>query len=178
MLVNIVYPLEFGAYVYWPRQRPDAYLQFGLELVNVSNGSRPSRSSLFYEYYDGGVAHTADLHKLTGLLLDTFCHIDNNHDTVNRRKCTVGVLCKILVTGGVKYVYLVFAIIKPHHGGSDRNATLFFDLHPVGSRGFFYLIGFYRACHMKCTTKEQQLFGKGSLARIRVRNYGKCPPAG
>ena len=61
--------------------------------------------------------------------------------------------------GYVKDVDFVVTIIESHHRCGDRDATLFFDFHPVAGSSFFDFIAFNRSSHMDCSTEEEQFLG-------------------
>jgi len=69
-------------------------------------------------------------------------------------------------------------VFKGHDRGYDRNAALPFDRHPVGAGAAAVALGAHMACQLDGTAKQQQLFGQGGFARVRMRDDGEGAPAG
>jgi hypothetical protein len=90
----------------------------------------------------------------------------------------VGIFGKVLVTGRVEQVDEGVILLEAHHRCSYRDTPLALYLREVGGSVFLYLIALNGACHLYGTTEKQELFGKGGLTRIRVRNDGKRAPLG
>ena len=57
--------------------------------------------------------------------------------------------------------------------GADRDAALALDFHKIGHRAFFDFVAFYGAGGLDGPPKQQQFFGQGCFARIRVGYNGK-----
>lgn len=64
-------------------------------------------------------------------------------------------------------------ILKGHYTGCYADTTLAFYLHKVAGGMFLYFVAFYCACSLYGAAKEQELFRKGSLTGIGVRDDGK-----
>jgi hypothetical protein len=82
---------------------------------------------------------------------------------------------EVFVPRGVEQVDDAVAVGELHHRRSHRDAALFFQFHPVRSgvaRGLAALDG---ARHLYRLAVEQQFFGDGGLAGVRMRNNGKSP---
>ena len=120
------------------------------------------------------LAHTADLHQLTGLCLHTFGNVDHDNDAIHRRQGAEGILREVLVTRCIQDVNLMIRVIKRHHRSSDGDTTLFLNLHPVGCGGFLDLVRLHRACHVDRATKQQELLGQRCFTRIRVTDNCEC----
>ena len=119
-----------------PAQR--AYLDFQFAFQFVENVKRVTTFAVKFvdENNHWRLAHAAHFHQLAGLLLHTLCHIDHDDNAVDSRQRAVSVFRKVLVTGSVKDVDFIVAIVESHHGSRYGDTTLLFDFHPVGSCGF------------------------------------------
>ena len=126
---------------------------------------------------DGDMPQHTHLKQLYGLFFHTLGRVDHHHGGIRRHQCAVGILRKILVTGGVQNVDTMTGIFKLHRRRGDRNTSLFFDLHPVGYRMLGGFFAFYRTGGGDCPSVQQQLFGQGGLTRVGVRYDRKCASA-
>jgi hypothetical protein len=77
------------------------------------------------------------------------------------------------VTWCVQDIDLVIPVREGHDGSSHGDSPLPFDLHKVGGRVFFDLIGFDRAGFLDGTSEKEEFFGQGGFARIRVGHNAK-----
>ena len=172
-LIHVIHALKCLAYSYRPRKRSHRYLQFALQLVEDVKGITTLAVELVDKHNNRCIAHATHLHELACLLLHTLCHVDHDNNTVNGSKCAIGILGKVLVTGGIKNIYFVVAIVKSHDRCCNRYTTLLFYLHPVAGGSFLYLIGLYGTGNVDSTTKKQQLLGKGGFTGIGVTDNSK-----
>ena len=148
-------------------------MQLLLDLVQQVERILTVTVHLIDEHDHRGLTHTADLHQLTGLRLHTLGNVDHDDDAIHRRQGAEGVLREVLVTRRIQDVDLMIRIIKRHHRRSDRDTTLFLNLHPVGCSGFLDLVRLYRTRHMDCASKQQELLRQGGFTRIRVTDNRK-----
>ena len=144
------------------------------DLAQQLDGVANVAIQLVDEADDGRIAQTADIHQLDGALLHTLGAVDHHQCTVHRRQGAVGILGKVLVPGGVQQIYRARPIRKLHHRGRDRDTALLLHAHPVG-RGVRPLLALYAAGDLDGAAQQQQFFGDGGLARIRVGDDGKSP---
>ena len=77
------------------------------------------------------------------------------------------------MTRGIQQIDHAIPIGKLHHRGSYRNPPLLLHGHPVRSSMAITLAALYRSRHLNQVAQQQQLFGNGSLTRIRVGDNGK-----
>ena len=61
-------------------------------------------------------------------------------------------------------------VVELQHGGGDRDAPLFLQLHPVGGHLALLALGLDCPGLLDRTAVKQQLFGEGGFTRIRVGN--------
>ena len=154
VLIDVINSLELGANVDGPTQWTDTDLQFLLQLVENVKWVAALAVKLVDKNDDRRVAHAAHLHQFARLGLNTLCHVHDDNDAVHSCQCTIGVFGKVLVTRRVEDVDLVVAIVESHDRGSNRDATLLLNLHPVASGGFFDFVALDSTCHMNGSTEE------------------------
>ena len=119
----------------------------------------------------------ADLKQLPGLGLYAFCCVDDHDGGVGSHQSAVGVLGKVLVTGGVEDVNAVAVVAELEHRGRNGNTTLLFDFHPVGNGGAAVFLALDHTGLGDGASVQQELLGEGGFTGIRVRNNGKGPAA-
>ena len=81
------------------------------------------------------------------------------------------------MAGGVQDVDAVALVLELHDGGGDRDAALLLNLHPVGGGGPGVLFALDLPGLGNGPAVEQELFGQGGLAGVRVADDGKGTPA-
>ena len=119
------------------------------------------------------MTHHTYLEQLSCLCLHTLGSIDHHHGRIRRHQCTVRILRKILMARRIQDIDAEAVVIKLQHRGSNRNTSLFFDLHPVRNgvaRGSFSL---HRSSQIDRSSIEQKFLCQCSFSRIRVRNNRK-----
>ena len=114
------------------------------------------------------MAQGADLEQLDGLGLHALGGVDDHDGRVGCHQGAVGILRKVLVAGGVQNVDTLAGKVELQYRGSDRDTTLFFDVHPVRDGVFGALLALDRACLVDGSAVEQQLFGQSGLAGVRM----------
>ena len=122
--------------------------------------------------------HPADLHQLARLRLDALRSVDDDDDRIDGRERAVGVLCEVLVAGGVENIDLASRVFEAHHGRGHRNASLALDLHEVGRGALLDLVALDGSGHVDGAAEQQQFFRKGGFARVGVGDDGEGPPPG
>ena len=95
------------------------YLKLCLQLVKKVEGVASLTVHLVDEDDNRRVAHTADLHQLACLCLDTFRPVNYNDCRINGSERAESVFGEVLVARSVKYVHLIVLIVKLHDGGRD-----------------------------------------------------------
>lgn len=171
--IDIVHALETLADIDRPTEWTHGYFEFGLYLIEQVERVLTFTVELVDKDNNGGLAHAAHLHQLTSLCLNTFCRINYNNYAIYGSQCAIGILGKILVTGGVENIDFVIAVIKTHHRRGYRYTALFLDFHPVRGGGLLYLVGLHGSCHVNGAAKQQQFLGKSGLTGIGVTDNGK-----
>ena len=122
---------------------------------------------------DGDAALTADAEEFARLRLDALCRVDDHDGAVHRHQRAVRVLTEVLMARRIEDIDPIAVIVELQHRGRDRDAALFFDLHPVGDGMTLCLARLDRAREMYRPAVEQQLLGERRLARVRMRDDGK-----
>ena len=173
LLVKVIHPLEGGAVRDRKGQRANMDFKLVLHLVQEVKGLFRGAVELVDKDNHGGIAHAAHLHQAARLRLDTLRAVDDDNHRIDRRQRTVGILGKVLVTGRIEDIDLRALILETHHRGGHRDTALALDLHKVRGGSLLDFIAFHGTRHMDCTTKQQQLLGKGRLTGIGVGNDGK-----
>ena len=156
-----------------PVHRVGADAEHVLELVHEIERRLAEAVKLVDKGKDGDAALTADAEQLARLRLDALCRVDDHDGTVHRHQRAVRVLTEVLMPRRVEDVDPIAVIVELQHGGRDRDAALFFDLHPVGDGMTLRLARLDRAREMYRPAVEQQLLGERRLARVRMRDDGK-----
>ena len=80
---------------------------------------------------DGNVAHAADFEQLARPVFNALGPVDDHDGGIYSSECSIGVFRKVFVARRVQQVEHAAAIFKGHHRGHHRNATGFFNAHPV-----------------------------------------------
>ena len=176
-LVEVVYALERGAVRDRERQRPHADVELLFDLVQQVERLLRGAVELVDEDDYRGRAHAADLHQLARLRLDALGAVDDDDDRIDGRERAVGVLCEVLVAGGVENIDLASRVFEAHHGRGDRDSALAFDLHEVRSGALLDLVALDGSGHVDRAAEEQQFLREGGLARVGVGDDGEGSPA-
>jgi hypothetical protein len=133
---------------------------------------------LVHEGENGDAAPAADLEKLAGLRLDALARVDDHDGGIDGRQHAVGVFGKILVARGVEEIDPIAGIIELQDGRGNRNAALAFQFHPIGGGSALPAPGGDRAGQLQRAAVEEEFFGEGGLARVRVTDDGERPAPG
>ena len=78
--------------------------------------------------------------------------------------------------GCVEDIYFVVAVVESHYRSRHRNASLFFDFHPVAGGGLLYLVALYGSGYVYRATEKKEFFGKCGLAGVGVGYDGESSP--
>ena len=173
ILVQMIDTLETPAHTDGPGDRGAADLENFFDLVHQLDGIAAFAVELVDEGEDRGIAQPAHFHQPDGALLDALGAVDRHQRRVHRRQGAVGILGKILVTGSVQQIDDAIPVGKLHHRGGHGDAPLAFQLHPVRGRVTGRLAALNRARHLDGTAEQQQLFGQGGLAGVRMGDDGE-----
>ena len=149
------------------------HAQLALDLVQDVQWVAHFAVHLVHEGDDGRIALAADLDQAAGLRFHAVGRVNHHQRRVHGGQHAVGVFGEVLVAGGVEQVDHMVAVGHLHHGGRDRNATLLFNLHPVGGRMAAGLACLDRAGDLDRAREQQQFFGQRGFTGIRVGNDGK-----
>ena len=147
------------------------------DLVQQGHGVLGLAVQLVDEGDDRNVAQTTDLEQLERLRLDAFRCVQHHDGAVGGRQGPVGVLGEVLVAGGVEQVEHPAFELEGHDRGGNRDAALFFDLHPVRTGTPGLAARTHRAGRADGPAGEQDVLGQGRLARVRVGDDGEGAPA-
>jgi len=112
------------------------------------------------------------------LRFDTFTRVDDHDDRIDGGENAIGVFGKILVARRVEEIDPVAAVFKLQDGGTDGNAALAFEFHPVRSRGALGFAGGDGTGELDRATIEKKLFGERGFAGVRMRNDRESAAAG
>ena len=129
---------------------------------------------LVHKGEDGNMAQRTDLKELFGLGLDALGTVDDHDRGVGGHKGTVGILRKVLVTGGIEDVDAGAVVGKLQHRGGNRNTALLLDIHPVRDGVLGRALALDRAGGLDAAGIEQQLLGKRGLTGVRVADDREC----
>ena len=124
------------------------------------------------------MAQAADVKQLDGLRFHALGGVDHHQRGIDGGEHAVGVFGEVLVAGGVEQVDHMVAVIKLHDRRGDRDAALFFDIHPVGGGEFAAFFAFDGAGHLDGTGEEQEFFGERGFAGVGVGDDGEGAAAG
>jgi hypothetical protein len=109
---------------------------------------------------------------------DALAGVDDHQRGVHGGEHAVGVLGKVLVTGGVEQVDGAAGVVELQDGGADRDAALFLEFHPVRGRGALVLAGGDGPGEVQGVAVEQELLRQRRLARVRVGDDREGAAAG
>ena len=82
------------------------------------------------------------------------------------------------MAGGIEQIDAMTVVVELQHGGADRDAAFFFQLHPVGSRGPLVLAGRDRTGQLHGTAIQQEFLRQRGFAGVRVGNNRKGAASG
>ena len=157
----VIYALEVLAAADGPVHRVGLDAQLLLQLLQQLEGVPRLPIHLVDKGEDGDVPHGAHLEQLAGLGLHALGRINDHHRAVRGHEGAVGVLGEVLVAGGVQDVDAVALVLELHDGGGGPGVLFALDLPGLGNG----------------PAVEQELFGQGGLAGVRVADDGKGTPA-
>ena len=126
---------------------------------------------------DGDVAQGADLEQLDGLGLNALGGVDDHDRGIRCHQGAVGILREVLMARGVQNVHALACVVELQHRGSDGDAALLLDVHPVGHGVLCALLALDRACLIDGSAVQQQLFGQRRFAGVGVADDRKRPAA-
>ena len=106
-----------------------------LKVIEQREGVAHGPVTFVNEGEDGHAALAANLEELARLRFDAFGGIDYHHHRVHGGEHAIGIFGKILVTGSIQQIDVETLVIELEHGGTDRDATLALQFHPIGGGG-------------------------------------------
>ncbi len=178
LAVHIVNAFKSGAFADGPGEGRDFDAEFFFKFLQQIERILAFAVHFIDKNDHRRIAHAAHGHKLFGLLFHAFGGIYHQNHRVYRRQGAVRIFGEVFVTRRVQNIHAPSVVLKAHHRGGDRNATLLFNFHEVGSGRFFDFVAFYGTGRLNSTAKKQEFFGEGGLARIGVRNNGEGATTG
>ena len=143
-----------------------------------ASGSFAGRSNLLTNVQDREAMAPADLVQLSRLRLDAVRRVNHHHDAVGRNQRPVGILAEILVARSVEQRHAAALQLELERCRRNGNATLLFELHPVGRRRLSILTSTNGAGQLDGAGVQQQFFRKSRLAGVGVRDDGECAAPG
>ena len=153
-----------------PVDSPGGQLEFRFNFIQKRQGLPAGTIHLVDEGEDRDLAHPTHLKQLPRLRLQALGGVLEHHGVIGRRQGAIGVLGEVLVTRRVEQVDRGGVVVELQHRRSDRDAPLFFQLHPVGGHLALLAAGLHRTGLLNRTAVQQQLFRQGCLASIRMGN--------
>ena len=171
--VDVVHPTELLRIAHRPvhRRRRDAERR--LDIVHERERVFCGPIELVDERQDRQAMSPADLVQLSGLRLDAVRRVNHHHDAVGRDQRSVGILAEILVAWSVEQRHAAALQLELERGRRNGNATLLFELHPVGRRRLSIFTAANGAGQLDGAGIQQQLLRKGRLAGVGVRDDGE-----
>ncbi len=155
----VIYALKFLAAANGPVHGVGLNTQFPFQFVQKVKGILGFPIHFIDKGKNRDVPHGADLKKLPRLGFHALAAVDHHHGGVRRHQGAVGVLGKVLVAGSVQNVDTKAVPLELHHGGSNGNAALLFNFHPVGHGSPAVFLAFDRACLSDSAAVQQEFFG-------------------
>ena len=177
VVVEVIHAAKARTHADRPGHRGALDVQYRLDFVEQFDRRPAVAVELVDEADDGCIAQPADMDQLDGLRLDPLHRIQHHHRGIDGGQCAVGVLGESLVARRVEQVDHALAVGKLHHRGSDGDAALPFQLHPVRGGVPAALARAHRAGHQDGAAVPQQLFGERGLARVGVGDDGESAAA-
>ena len=117
--------------------------------------------------------HPAYLHQTPRLGFHPIDAVDNENDAVHGRQCPVGVLGKILVTGGIQQIDKNIVVFESHHRCRHRYTSLALYLHEIAGSMFLDFIALDRPSRLNGAPEQQEFLGERCLTGIGVGYDGK-----
>ena len=149
-----------------------------LDLVEQLEGVAGRAVPLVDERHDGDLAVAAHLEQLAGLGLDALGSVEHHHRGVHRGQHPVGVLGEVAVARRVEQVQNPVPVAELHDGRCDGDAPAAFQFCPVrGGRPALALAPHRARPGCQCPAVEQELLGKGGLARVGMRDDRERAPS-
>ena len=174
----VEHPAEAGAVAERPNHGRGLQAEHGLKLVEQLERVARRPVALVHEREDRHAATAADLEELARLGLHALRGVDHHERGVDGGEDAVGVLGKVLVAGGVEQVDGVAAVIELEDGGTDRDAALFLEFHPVGGGGALVFARGDGTGEMDGVAVKEELLGQRRLARVGVGDDREGAAAG
>ena len=138
--VYIVYTLEDVSVADRPAQRGYLNLKFFFYFIQQVERVLSRAVEFVDEHDDRGFAHPAYLHEFAGLALDTFGGVNHDNYAVASRQYPESIFGEILMAGSVKNIDFNVFVFKTHNGCGNRDSSLAFYFHEVGSCRFLNLV--------------------------------------
>ena len=168
MLLAIVNSLEIPSASDRPVHGIGADSEFLLQFFDQIKRTSRFAVQFIDESEDRNMPHCTDPKEFPRLRFNSFCGIYDHHSRICRHEGTIGILRKILMPGRVQDIDAVSFVFKLHHGRSNGDPALLFQLHPVGNRMPGGRFSFYSTCKLNRSAVQKQFFRQGGFACIRM----------
>ena len=168
VLQDVVHALEVQAGSDGPGDRRGGHAQDLLQFPDEFQRVTGLPVQLVHEREHRDAPHAAHGEQLLRLGLDTLGRVDDHDGGVHRSEDAVRVFAEVVVTRRIHDGDDFAAVLELHDGAGDGDASLLFDLHPVGRGELAVAAGLDGACLPDGAPVEQQFLGKSGLTGIRV----------
>ena len=167
---QVVDALQPPAHANRPSDRRATQAQHLFHFIQQLDGGAALTVEFVDECHDGCIAQATHVHQLHGALFHALGTVDDHERAVHGRQRTVGVFTEIFVARRIQQIDDSVLVGKLHHRRGDGDTALLLQRHPVGGGMPCGFAPFHRASHLDSASEQQQLFGEGGLAGVRVRD--------
>ncbi len=174
---TVIHALKFTAAANWPVHGIRFNAQFLFNLVRQVIGTAGIAVHFIDKRKNWNMAQCANLKQLTCLFFYALGGINHHDGAVRGHQGTVGILGKIRMPGGIQDIDTIIVVFKLHDRRSDRNATLFFNIHPVRNCVAHVALAFNHTGLLNGTAVQQELFRQRCFAGVWVRDDCERAPA-
>ena len=164
----VVHAGEHAVAIDGPRHRIAADAEVGLDVADELERILAGAIALVDEGEDRHAAALAHREQLARAILDAAAVVEEHHGAVGRHQRAIGVLGEVLVARRVEQIDAEADVVELEHARGDRDAALALQLHPVGRRVSLGAAGFDGAGEVNRAAVEEELFGEGGFAGVRV----------
>ena len=119
------------------------------------------------------MAHHTNFKKLSGLCFYTFGSVNDHNRRIRCHQRTIRILREVLMSRCIQNIDTEAIIVKLQHGGSYRNTSFFFNLHPVRNCMACRCFSLYGTCQIDRTSIQQKFLCQRRFSGIRMRNDRK-----
>ena len=175
LLLAVENAAKLGPIAQWPIHRDRVDAEDGFEFIQkLESGSRWS-VELVHESEDRNPALAANFEEFSRLRLDALAGVHHHHGGIHGSEDSVGILREILVARGVEEIDHTAVVVELQNGRANRDAALFFELHPVARGGALVLARGHAAGELNGAAVEQEFLGEGGFSGVGMRDDGEGP---